>query len=591
MPGKTRFTSFSVIIPVEFDSLFSGLQKEDPVAVLRMMSRDSVVKLASLLKRDYCGQTALKMAYLLSSSDPHFMPLQNNLKRHIEQTKQEKGADVVVAFDNTPLELLRIALSIQPDEMNEVSPMRTDELQWRLTKLIAQINQSLMTFTATAPQKNDIAKLLLVNDASYRDIQNTDSKGQFIIQPTQAILFFQLLESKTKYTGLLKAFYEWYGISSWKEYVRTIYSLSLQCLKKGTGIYPLDTVKKNSEFLSQSVLDRISIDVSKEVIPYACVDEYDNEGNSDYRVFKGKPLFKLSNGDYVIYNQAILIDRLFQGLFFDFQHIASIISENQPDIANLFTSAFVEKTLFTGVVKDCVNNCIYNAYNEEDLLGIHVLEPNELGYPDFFIKRKTSKSVILFECKDIRLNAWIKERRDYDLLETELKNKIVIKTFQLDRKKKSHRVLAKPKRIGIGQLAGHTANIRRGQFPWATDLPKDVVIYPVLVIADKRLIYDGLPLLAQQWFLESIAAEGIEQSTQERPLILMSPLTLIKYKNRFLFHGFEYFFERYYKAISAKVESTTDLFNKVMSFDTFMEQYPFSLPHSRKSIMKTIYGF
>ena len=344
MPGKTRFTSFSVIIPVEFDSLFSGLQKEDPVAVLRMMSRDSVVKLASLLKRDYCEQTALKMAYLLSSSDPHFIPLHYNLKSHIEQTKQEKGADVVVAFDNTPLELLRIALSIQPDEMNEVSPIRTDELHWRLIKLIAQINQSLMTFTATASQKNDIAKLLLVNDASYRDIQNTDTKGPFIIQPTQAILFFQLLESKTKYTDLLKAFYEWYGISSWKEYVRTIYSLSLRCYKEGTGIYPLDTVKKNSEFLSQSVMDRISIDVSKEVIPYACVDEYDDEGNSDYRVFKGKPLFKLSNGDYVIHNQALLIDRLFQGLFFDFQHIASIMSENQPDIANLFTSAFVEKT-------------------------------------------------------------------------------------------------------------------------------------------------------------------------------------------------------------------------------------------------------
>ena len=105
---NNRFTSFSIIIPVEFDSVFFGMQREKPERVMRMMSRDSVAKLASLLKREYCGQPAQKMTHLISTSDPHFMPLCLQLKRHIEQTKQVKGANVVVAFDNTPLELLRI---------------------------------------------------------------------------------------------------------------------------------------------------------------------------------------------------------------------------------------------------------------------------------------------------------------------------------------------------------------------------------------------------------------------------------------------------------------------------------------------------
>lgn len=555
-----------------------------------MMSRDSVAKLASLLKREYCGQPARKMTHLISTSDPHFMPLCLQLKRHIEQTKQVKGANVVVAFDNTPLELLRIAFSIPPIEMNEMSPMRTHELEWRLTKLIAQINQRLMDYSVGETSKNNVAKLLLVNDAAYKDIHETDPKNSFIIQPTQAILFFQLLESNPKYASLLNAFYKQYGISSWKEYVKTIYSLSLQCFKNGEGIYPLKTVNQNAEFLSKSVLDKLSIDASKEVIPYSCADEYESDGNSDYKEFKGRPLIRLSNGDYVIYNQAILVDRLFQGLYFDFQNIASSLTEKHPDVASVFTSDFVEKTLFVGVVNNCVSSCGYLAYNEESLIGIHKLAQNELGYPDFYIRNKNSKAVILFECKDIRLNAWIKEQRDYELLEQELKNKIVNKTYQLDRRSKCHRVLEKPKRIGIGQLAGHTANIRKGQFPWGMDLPKNVIVYPVLVIADNRLIYEGLPLLAQQWYNDCLSTEGVVWSSHERPLIMMSPLTFIKYKKRFLFRGFEYYFERYYKAISAKVESTVDLFNKVMSFDTFMEQYPYSLPQSRKSIMKTIYG-
>lgn len=588
-PSKKRFNSFSVVIPVEFDSVFSGLKREDPVEVLKMLSRESIVKLASLLKREYCGEPVLKMVALLSNTDSHFMPLYKHLSEHTIRTKQTKGADVVVAFDITPLELLRIAFSIEPDEMRDVSPMRADQLQWRLTKVIAQINQRLMDYTTTSAPSNSVAKLLLVNDASYKDIHKIESKGQFIIQPIQAIRFFQLLESKPKYEGLLNAFYEMYGITSWKEYVKTIYSLSLQCFKEGIGIYTARMIEENTMFLNKSVLEKISIDANNEVIPYACSDEYDDKGNSDYKEFKGRPLFKLRNGDYVVHNQAILLDRLFQGLYFDFLHLAKNLEKKHPDVAGLFTSDFIEKTLFASVVKDCLRSCKCFAYDEEDLMGVHRLSQSELGYPDFFVRSKSNKLAILFECKDIRMNAWVKEQRDYELLERELKNKIVRKNYKQDRLNKRHEELAKPRKIGVGQLAGHTTNIRKGQFPWVTDLPPDVVVYPVLVIADNRLIYDGLPLLAQQWYYECLESEGLTISAQDRPLIMMSPLTFIKYKRRFKAHGFAYYFEKYYEAISVKPESMVDLFNKVMSFDTFMEQYAYSLQGLRKDLMKMVY--
>jgi len=38
-------------------------------------------------------------------------------------------------------------------------------------------------------------------------------------------------------------------------------------------------------------------------------------------MFRDRPLFKLTNGDYVIYNRSFLIDRLYSSLYFDFKKI------------------------------------------------------------------------------------------------------------------------------------------------------------------------------------------------------------------------------------------------------------------------------
>ena len=527
--SRQRFKSYRLIIPLEFDSVFKWEFRVRPRKVLAMLSRENLVKLAMLLCKEYCGKPAIKTVQMLSSTDKHTLLLANRIKHHVVELKQQNNTDVIVAFVNTPLELLRIAFSIDPDKMRDAKVSRIDDLQWKLVKLITQINQNLMHFKAPRKDKGDFAKLLLVNDASNRDILKQDIKGQFVSQPIQAVLFFQLLESKQKYTKLLNAFYERYGISSWKEYVRSVYGLALFSLKEGTGVYPRKKIEETPELVSLSVLDKISIDANNEVIKYACDNVCDNQGNSDYKVFKSRPLIKLSSGDFVIHNPAIVIDRLYSSLYFDFKDIREDIAGKQPDVNNLFTSEFIEKTLFSEVVSKCINHRYCKSYREEDLIQIHKITDGELGYPDCFVRQNTDEAVVLFECKDIRLNAWIKERRDYGLLEKELKNKIVTKTYKIDKKSKKQ-IKISPKRIGIGQLAGHVANIRNGSFPWALDLPDDIVIYPILVIADNRLVFDGLPRLAQKWYYECLASEGLQKLQLERQLIMMSPLTFIKYQ-------------------------------------------------------------
>lgn len=283
-------------------------------------------------------------------------------------------------------------------------------------------------------------------------------------------------------------------------------------------------------------------------------------------------MIKLKNGDYAVHSRPLVTDRLYSSLYFDFLNIAESITRKHPDIPNLFTSDFVEKILFGGLLNRCLSNT-YTSYDEDALKEIHKIADGELGYPDYLLKSK--KGIILFECKDIRVNAWIKEQRNYDLIADELRNKLVCKTYKLDYDNKKHTEV-KPKRIGCGQIAGHIANIRNRQFPWDRTLQTDVGVYPVLVIADNRLLAEGLTTIIQRWMCECLSNEGID-SNKEKPLIIMSPLTLLKYQELFMKNGFEQYFEEYYQSIGQVIVDRVSAVNTLISFDDYMNKYPFNL--------------
>ena len=99
------------------------------------------------------------------------------------------------------------------------------------------------------------------------------------------------------------------------------------------------------------------------------------------------------------------------------------------------------------------------------------------------------------------------------------------------------------------RLSQRPEHIYHQVFPWLDEQCPNNTIYPVLVIADNRLLADGLSSLLQRWYNECLLNEGINWD-KEKPLILMSPITLLKYKELFIKDGFEKYFEEYYKTIN-----------------------------------------
>ena len=156
----------------------------------------------------------------------------------------------------------------------------------------------------------------------------------------------------------------------------------------------------------------------------------------------------------------------------------------------------------------------------------------------------------------------------------------------MDYSKYSHKIIT-PKKIGCGQIAGHVSNIRKGIFPWNTSLSSNIKVYPVLIIADNRLHAPGLAQLLRRWYYGCLQSEGL-QTTLESPLILMSPLTLIKYSAIFKSDGFQKYFDEYYDSISAVPFDIVSTLNHQISFDAYMQKYPFNLEEQSDLLIKEL---
>lgn len=574
-----RYNKLEIKMPMEFGYIFNQLCRVGYKRTLSQCSRDEIVRLAIILHNEYCNKTAVHLCKILSHNDIRLKKIYHKIN-NFYSSKTTTGITYVAALDNMPIELLRKAFSIQYKKFNN-NTHDVKKLNYHILKLITQINEELMIYKIEEKDKN-LAALAYLNSASSYDILHFENKNEFTYQLIQAVRFFEYIETNDKYSMLLELFYKKYEIKSWREYIRTIFSIAIMTSEK-SGIIPKNLCFDVDSLITQSVLDKISIPSNIDRIPYKSKDEFDKEGNSDYRIFRDKPLFILENGDYAIHTPIFLIDRLYSGLYFDFINIAKEMNNKTPDISNLFTSNFMEKKLFGESLKKCISTQ-YKALDEDALKKIYNPKNNELGCPDFILQKE--ESIILFECKDIRLNAWIKGKRDYKVIEQELRNKLVSKTFKLDPLNKSH-ISIKPKKIGCGQIAGHLANIRNKKFPWDTSISQNTIVYPVLIIADNRLLAEGLSVILHNWYAECLKNEGLNIYAEKR-LILMSPLTLIKYEKRFKKDSFEKYFDEYYKEIQQNPIDTLSAITHLISFDEYMAQYSYNINELSEEMKQAI---
>ena len=549
---------YRIHLYVTFKDLFPEEPEINVKDILSHYSRKSLINVALALDTYYGEGEFEKCIHFFSERNK--VQYQEIMRRfHVFKSQSiYPNTDFFFCSFISGLELLRYTYSM-PEKISDDESY--SKFEWNLFRAILQINQqTICKFHAVEGIKK--YELIYLNNLCYVDL-GKDLKELAIQQYVYAYHFFKYLEnSNIQNKKLLNAFEIHYG-TSWKRYVLTLISARTISIKHA-GRLEKTLECDIDNLMEKSVFDHLKLDTSKEM-KYASSSKEDREGNSDYRYFRQSPI--IDDGDsYILYSSPLFLGKVYNSLYFDLPKINKEIPEKQnrvSSIKDLITTDFVQNTLLYGYIKESIHSG-YEMYTEARMEALYVKKDNELGAPDLVLI--SHRHAILFECKDIRLNGWVKEQKDYNLIMQELKEKII--GFGSDDHK------------GVGQLTGHLNNIRNNNFHWAP-IGSGKKVYPVLVLSDPNVNQEGLNGIIWNSYLKSLENKTIRRLAANRPLIVMTPMTLIKHAKRFRQKGFAYYFEKYnrYMAKNRQYE---------LSFEHFMNSYRFDRKDLITKIIKEL---
>ncbi len=272
---------------------------------------------------------------------------------------------------------------------------------------------------------------------------------------------------------------------------------------------------------------------------------------------------------YVVINNQILCERLFNSLYFDF---SPLINGKKGSCGFFdYNKAFVEKVLFRQTFFNCLPTSCFT-FPTRDSNEVSE-KPNE---PDFYA-RTTRAELIVVECKAIKMNGECRDDRDYIRLLDELHEKIVLKTRNLYKSRKASG--GEPKPIGVGQLIKHIDSIEADLFEWDKSIPNEVSYYPMIVFEDSRLLQPGLLSILNRWFYEEIEKnpQMILSEMDCKPIMVVSINTLYLYDNLILKRSLTNIIDTFLSKNTTYDESTGKYnVNELADFDAYLRSNHFN---------------
>lgn len=388
--------------------------------------------------------------------------------------------------------------------------------------------------------------LTFISQFGSVDFLYTNRQLLMMSQTIKCIRFFEYAINDAMMGPLVGEFCKKYGVSNWWIYPKVIWSLYALTDGKAGIISMADaSIAEGPEYLS--TIEALSI---------GCNERIPKSDNKDYVVFRAKPLVKIADKKYVVFNFQLLIERIYNGLYFDFKELALRRNINLDDFRRHFSTDFSERTLFCGVLKTIFSKDFDVAMDESACLRADRSGDASSASPPDFYARKGNK-VFLFENKDILLSGIIKEngtREDYiDFFRTRLyRNK-------------------EGKAKGILQLMNTIKKIRTGEFQrrWDMSCPQNAEVYPILVVPEVKFTMPGIKNLLQRWQDES----GISMNNV-KPIALADIGTLSLYQYELSNNGISSYLDNYYiQSVFSRFEENkdcNDLPNVLMSFSDYL---------------------
>ena len=540
---------------LEYHVFFGDNAKDESIEdIVKQIPREMLFNFVGVLNNIYGNATLDKLNLFFSSESINNRRIV--FSRVVDLRKNNPQRDFLFSSNMTCMEVMRYAFAYSPVDVS--FSMNEEQGEMLFFKLLLLINEKVVAYKEI--ENNSVAKMCFILSfinpvMKAESVQDVRNRAAF--QMELAIHFFEMISKGEELSQLYQLFLDSHHIICWEDYIITIYGI-LAAGQFKSGRIERDLNIDVDRLLTKDVLESISLPYNM-VINYSAIDKDDRCSNSDYRMLRDKPIIKFRNGDFFIYNMEFMLDRLFNSLYFEFKFLNQS-AKLGIDIAKLFTDTFSERIIFDMLMSKSINENRYVGISEAECVENYKKKDDELGAPDYTVMEENN--VLIFECKDIRISGDVIETHDYEAIINEYKNKLF---YKRDKKNKVHR-------IGITQLTGHIESIRKGKFNWYS-FDRDTNIYPVLVLSDYKNVKMGFNVISNEWYQSSLNELGIV-GDNNKPLIVLSFITLFKYNHLFKKNGFKYYFDMYINSFSRNQQ---DIIGKYQTFDFFMSQYPYHL--------------
>ncbi len=435
--------------------------------------------------------------------------LKNKIQNFTAQTVADRKTEFTFISNLSGLMFIETILENHNglDKLNDLTPEQ--ELNFFKAFLISTqtwIDKQGKLFFNIKPFESDMdfVKTYLPSHIAIDEFHTVkDFRTQFI----KAKYFFQFCEIDEEFKVYLEIFLKEYGLDSWATYLKNILSLYI---RKFARLKAPSVISIKSEHKEQiNFLEQLSVEI---------------EGFSkseDFLQIREKPIYKLSETDFVFLNLNFFVDKIYQGIQFDFARVLVNNSatfkgkriKSRVQFLSIFGDEFSETGLFYKVMEHCFEKSKYNIQN-----GLEIKEKITGGEPDYYIRDKAK--VYLFEYKNVFLSGKVKHTFDYETIKSSIYEKLV-------ENNKGH---AK----GIKQLTAVIQKIRGKEFNKFDDYNfDDTIIYPIIVFTDFSFNTAGVNYMPNKEFREVLETQKIELRTKIKNLILIDLDDFIKYQDLF----------------------------------------------------------
>ena len=202
--------------------------------------------------------------------------------------------------------------------------------------------------------------------------------------------FFSFCESDKTFNNYLPYFYHSKGVKNWGEYVLLLFNIYSYSIKN--YILPKGN-EQEQQFLSQFVIDENDV-VLKTIW---------DVGHKGVNYLRDHFLFGMPSGDYLLLDANLLIDKLYQGLKFDFFNTIQANGllnargkpyKDLPEFNSTLGTVFSERHLLYELLKKT-----YHGGNAVHFTGEELKAAGITGEPDYYLR--IDNTLFLIEYKDL----------------------------------------------------------------------------------------------------------------------------------------------------------------------------------------------